>query len=278
MDIDNFSYEKGDRQEKLEISSEPSEVSNSQRHIEERMSTIIPPPLGYRKEEGVLTPLLFFILSGGEVRERVYLQSLERKHEFDSIRLIFLSSDKRKGGLTPRMMMKKWEEMCRDKKVNIGGNNYHLLEFDRIFFLTDVDHYEPELREIISHAAKNERTQWIISNPDFEIWLYYSFFNSPQDDLKELEQAAPEKRSSLLKQINGSFNKGGGLDTRKAFECLPQAIHHSKLNYKEDAMHFPFLLSTQMHILAEEILAVAGEEYDRWLADKKRKAKSFLRT
>lgn len=274
MDIDKLAYEKRDGQKDLNSLSAGSRTTHSQTHIEQRA---ILPPQGYRKEEGTLTPMLFFVLSGGEVRERVYLQSLEKKREFESVRLIFLSSEKRKGGLTPRMMLDKWKEICANNKVCIHGYEFHLLEFDRFFFLTDVDSYELELRDIMLRASRDARVQWIISNPDFEIWLYYSFFASPHIDLKEIVEAEPEKRSSLLKHINGRFNNGGGIDTRKAFECLPQAIHHSKSNYQEDDMHFPALLSTQMHFFAEEIMEVAGEEYNRWLEDKKKKAKAFLK-
>lgn len=274
MDIDKLAYGKTDGQKELNPLPGVSRISHSQAYTEQHA---ILPPEGYRKEEGTLTPMLFFVLSGGEVRERVYLQSLEKKREFESIRLVFLSSDKRKGGLTPRMMLDKWKEICTHNKVCIHGYEYHLMEFDRFFFLTDVDSYVWELRDIMREESGDDRGQWIISNPDFEIWLYYSFFSSPHIDLKEMVEAEPEKRSSLLKHINGRFNKGGGIDTRKAFEYLPRAIYHSKLNYQEDAMHFPALLSTQMHLFAEEIMEVAGEEYNRWLEDKKKKAKSFLK-
>ena len=79
--------------------------------------------------------------------------------------------------------------------------------------------------------------------------------------------AKAEKRSSLLKTINGTFNNNGGLDTRKAFEHLEEGIAHSKEHYnKVDAM--PTLLSTQMHVFAEDVLVRLGTEYQDFLKSK----------
>lgn len=56
----------------------------------------------YTKQEGELLPALYFVISGGEVRERNYLQAIEKKQEFNSLRLIFITSERQKGGLTPK--------------------------------------------------------------------------------------------------------------------------------------------------------------------------------
>lgn len=132
---------------------------------------------------------------------------------------------------------------------------------------TDVDHYECELKEIL-HRQETDTPKWIISNPDFEIWIYYCFRNSPDTELKEVLDATPSTRSSLLKNINGRFNNHGGLDTRKAFEHLEDGIAHSREHYTE-ADGIPDLLSTQMYIFAEDVLMRLGEEYSRFVETKR---------
>jgi hypothetical protein len=64
--------------------------------------------------------------------------------------------------------------------------------------------------------------------------------------------------------VNGRFNNGGGLDTRKTFENLHIWIANSKANYAEDANGIPVLLSTQMHRFAEDVIQSLGEEYAQW--------------
>jgi hypothetical protein len=68
----------------------------------------------------------------------------------------------------------------------------------------------------------------------------------------------------MLKTVNGKFNNGGGLDTRKTFENLAIGIRNSKANYAEDVNGIPVLLSTQMHRFAEDVIQSLGDEYDRW--------------
>ena len=131
---------------------------------------------------------------------------------------------------------------------------------------TDVDHYEKELIEILNNSKK-ESPIWIISNPDFEIWLYYCFMNNPYGDLKEVLDVTQSQRSKKLKTVNGTLNNGGGLDTRKAFEHLEEGIAHSKEHYQE-TNGIPNILSTQMHIFAEDVLLRLGDEYKSFMQKK----------
>jgi hypothetical protein len=97
----------------------------------------------------------------------------------------------------------------------------HLQDIGKIYLFTDVDHYYDELNSLLIKATQREKEDWIISNPDIEIWIYYCYRNTPEQDLLEVIDAQPESmRSSILKMVNGRFNNGGGLDTRKTFENL----------------------------------------------------------
>lgn len=79
------------------------------------------------------------------------------------------------------MIWRIWEDINSKRLVEIEGYNYQLTEIDLVYLFTDVDHYEDELRELLVND-KNYGEHWIISNPDFEIWLYYCFRNQPDDD------------------------------------------------------------------------------------------------
>jgi len=141
-------------------------------------------PVGYEKTSGTLSYSIICVISGGTERERKFLNELEKKRSFKTLDVIFLSSERAAGGLTPKMMKAKYDNICKNGVLNVHGRNVCLEDVDVVYMLTDVDHYETDLREILSKQVVSQPI-WIISNPDFEIWIYYCFRNNPEIDLKE---------------------------------------------------------------------------------------------
>ena len=223
-------------------------------------------PSAYKKEDGTMSYSLICVISGGTGRERIFLSELEKKHTFKKVNVVFVSTKDGEGGLTPKMMFSEFERICKNGTIYTSGRRVKLDSVDVIYMFTDVDHYEKELIEILNNSKK-ESPIWIISNPDFEIWLYYCFMNNPYGDLKEVLDVTPSQRSKKLKTVNGTFNNGGGLDTRKAFEHLEEGIAHSKEHYQE-TNGIPNILSTQMHIFAEDVLLRLGDEYKSFMQKK----------
>lgn len=263
MDIRKLKYEKGEGVRKESIPALAPKTSFEDKALNEDKTVVSTP--NYTKEEGVLSPRLFFVLSGGTVRERDFLQELEKKRSFKSLRVLFLSTDKFKGGLTPNMIWRIWEDINSKRLVEIEGYKYQLTEIDLVYLFTDVDHYEDELRELLVND-KNYGEHWIISNPDFEIWLYYSYFDNPSTDLVSIASLPQSEMSSALKTKNGEL-KSGGIDPRKAFEQIPVAISNSLKNYKEDEYGIPTLFATQMHIFVQNVIQVIGHEYKQWIVN-----------
>ena len=223
-------------------------------------------PSAYKKEDGTMSYSLICVISGGTGRERIFLSELEKKHTFKKVNVVFVSTKDGEGGLTPKMMFSEFVRICKNGTIYTLGRRVKLDSVDVIYMFTDVDHYEKELIEILNNSKK-ESPIWIISNPDFEIWLYYCFMNNPYGDLKEVLDVTPSQRSKKLKTVNGTLNNGGGLDTRKAFEHLEEGIAHSKEHYQE-TNGIPNILSTQMHIFAEDVLLRLGDEYKSFMQKK----------
>ena len=220
----------------------------------------------YTKQEGELLPALYFVISGGEVRERNYLQAIEKKQEFNSLRLIFITSERQKGGLTPKMMHTYIETAFSNGYIEQNGIRYDIMDIDAVYLFTDVDHYNNELQNLLPTTV-SKSYKWIISNPDFEIWLYFSYFNSPATDLVSVANLPQSEMSSALKTKNGEL-KSGGIDPRKAFEQMPTAILNSLDNYREDEYGIPTLFATQMHLFAQNVIQVIGDEYKQWIEKK----------
>lgn len=268
-----FTYQKG--QGKLECLTPIKKEGTSETILQGREAHTIEgiPPL-YSKSEGVLSYSIVCVISGGTVRERDFLAELERKHTFKKLDVVFISTDRKEGGLTPRMMQDKFSDLCRDGKIGLRGRSVQLSDVDSVYMLTDVDHYEEELKSILTNQADNNHPKWIISNPCFEMWIYYCFRNNPEEELAGIISEPASSRSSRLKTIMGGFNNGGGLDPRKAFEHLPDGISHSKCHYMENE-GIPTLLSTQMHIFAEDVLLKLDDEYHLWIQKKREFLKKY---
>ncbi len=225
----------------------------------------------YTRREPLLSPKLYFVISGGTVRERDYLMALERKREFKGLQVVFITSKRNEGGLTPKMMQEKVEEIIVNKSFMRNGTLFNITDIDSIYLISDVDHYADELQALVPQA---KGFRWVISNPAFEIWLYYAYFNNPHVDLADIAELPQSQMSSALKTRNDRL-KPGGIDPRKTFERMPEAISNAAAHYAEDKYGVPTLFATQMHHFATDVLNVIGNEYRTWLERKQELIRQF---
>lgn len=236
---------------------------------------------GYEKTDGVLSYSIICVISGGERKEKLFLEELIHQKNLHSLRIAFLSKDKQ--GLQPYQMQKEWTEIQKTGKFSIAGQNYRLDSMDKVYLLSDVDSFHSQLIEILDKQPKNNTGQWIISNPCFEIWLYYCFKNKPKTDLACIKPLDVKKRSQEMKYI-GNTIVAGGLNPHRAFEKMKDGIKHSLKHYAEDKNSIPLLYATQMHELAQYLVDTmnrSSKEYNKfvkkqraWREEMKRNCKS----
>lgn len=219
----------------------------------------------YSRRDATLSPDIICVISGGTVREQNLFKEIERKQKFNRLKIAFVSSKTAglpDGGMTPAMMNEYLNKVKSEGCIRLKNQVLPFESIDRVYLVTDVDHYYSELRGILSHLSEENSEKWIISNPAIETWIYYCYLNDPENDLQGIGQVPEQQRSSWLKNRNGTFRNGGGLDPRKAFLTFKDGIRNSLAHYKEDDNGIPELLSTQMHILAQDIVDTLGEEYE----------------
>lgn len=205
---------------------------------------------GYSKGEPVVVVKTLFIISGGEKRERDYFKVLTNSKD-TVVRVAFRS--KKGEGLKPREMVAEARK-CLDSKL---FSTIPMEGGDTIYLLQDMDEFEGEIRELTKRGMP-KRAVWVVSNPSFEIWLYYHYFDSPTGRLDELAGLGADKRSRRLKQLLGELYPGG-IDGMKAFYRMRAAIENSKNNWRETA-GLPALYSTGMHVVAGETVGLMGED------------------
>ena len=239
-------------------------------------STLAPRQLkGYEKTDGVMSYSIICVISGGEKRERDFLKTLIRQKDPHSLRVAFISKEGQ--GLQPYQMQEQWEEIQNTKTIAIDERNFQLDEMDKVFLLSDVDEFYEQLVRILESHGEEDQGEWIISNPCFEIWLYYCFCDKPLEDFASIIPLSRKQRSQELKHLGHNIVTGG-LNGIKAFEHMQAGIAHSIRNYAEDSNAIPVLFATQMHKMAQFLIDTMNRnrgEYDEFVKLKRQQRQEW---
>ena len=222
-------------------------------------------PSDYTKPEGEVEVRILFILSGGEDRERNYFKMLKDDRKLERIKVAFAS--KKGQGLNPVQLLEVANKSVCSKKFVTEEATYRFEKDngDIIYLLQDIDQFEGDIRKL-ALEGQPDCLRWIYSNPAFEMWLYYHYYDNPLPQLKDAIGKTLAERSQWLKGYLPEIIKGG-VRTTKAIAQMRTAIENSKANYKEEK-GLPGLFTTQMHVLAEDILATMGDEFDQMIERK----------
>lgn len=227
-------------------------------------------PSVYSKSDGTLPYDLVFVISGGTTRERDFLKVLINGKGLSSLRVVFISKEGQ--GLHPVQMQEKWKHIRASGIIETDIQNFQLDEMDKVFLLTDVDEFYDQLVGILSEKSDGDNGQWVISNPCFEMWLYYCYMNNPVEDLAILKELPPAERSQKLKYL-GNILVSGGMNPMRAFEQIHDGIRNSESHYALDENGITILFATQMHIMAKYLLDklnLNDSEYDVYVSNKRR--------
>ena len=226
-------------------------------------------PSMYSKSDGTLPYELVFVISGGTKRERDFLKVLINGTGPSSLRVIFLSKEGQ--GLNPNQMQERWKDIRTSGIVETDIQKFQLDVMDKIFLLTDVDEFYDQLVDILREKAEGDNGEWVISNPCFEIWLYYCYLNNPEEDLAVLKELPRAKRGQTMKSL-GDTLISGGLNSIRAFEQMHDGIKNSASHYTLDENGIPVLFATQMHLMARylvDTLNSNASEYDDYIRNKR---------
>ncbi len=244
---------------KPDASLEPKEKKVNAFDVSPRLelaqNSIIPLNDAYVKKDGYLSPALFVIVSGGEKREKDYFKIISKIESFPRIKICFVANDRDtgEGGLSP---LKMFVEAKKIKDEYAEGKPDDII--DQIYLLSDVDDFMGELLKIKPHCVV-EDLNLIVSNPCFEVWLYYCCFSDKPDDF---HMGEPLKVSLELKRYLNE-KKPGGINPVTSIFCIQHAIENAEQNYSEDKNGIPVFFSTNMFLLAKEIYPLVESELQK---------------
>lgn len=238
---------------KTEGSRDPIEIKKemSVAPIESSEIPIVDIPISYSKQDGAFSPAKFIIISGGEEKEKIYLTKISDSNSFPRINIEFIS--KKGQGLTTIQLLEKANEIKERLDQSI------IEEFpDSIYLLSDRDHFYPEIQAIIPECKEKGYTL-IVSNPCFEIWLYYSHYSNRPIDFQ-----IPENVREISKAFKHHLEivRKGGIDPRKSIFEIENAIINTEANYEEDENGIPKLFSTNMFVLGKQLVEMIKPELE----------------
>jgi hypothetical protein len=127
---------------------------------------------------------------------------------------------------------------------------------DMVWFVIDTDNWNQgnKIGALKSYcASKNQGyNAWFVaqSNPSFEIWLYYHFFDKKPDAVKVGNYA------SFKEYVHHEIP--GGFDSRKYPAIMNTAIKNAEINFEEENGQ-PEVYTTQVFRLAKPIWDFTGD-------------------
>lgn len=224
---------------------------------QEPSQTVAVPSSRYSKGEGLIEPTAFFVVfSNGTEREKDYLEWIRNNSK--RVRLEFFGIPESPDDLLLKLLKKK-------KEYDETASSVHP---DKFYAVTDVDHfYNDIIRSRDGYSSNSIRL--IISNPCFEVWLYYS---KREDKFEGFEM--PEEHLKLSKAVKHFLDVKipGGCNPKKAVLDIRENIVRAKKNYSVDKNGIPDLFSTNMFILAENLLPYISDEIKAFVSKMRRQS------
>lgn len=200
-----------------------------------------------------------YIVCEGKETEKGYFEFFEGLSS--NLKLIIIPPE---DGTDPLKLMELAKRLLLSESCRFSLD---FRQHDQVWFAIDTDTWEKEgkiqtLRDFcaIQNAKIKEYDEiksysaWNVtqSNPAFEIWLYYHFYDAaPGDD--EIDEY-PSIKSYVHHKIEGGFNY------QKDPVRLKDAINNSEKNFSRQDNGNPTLFSTEQHLLGKEILRFVSAE------------------
>ncbi len=121
-----------------------------------------------------------------------------------------------------------------------------LIDSDELWFVLDTDRWTREqLNQLYQACADRSNWHIAVSNPCFEVWLYYHLKNVKPDpswvEARDFKRKLPDLIS-------------GGYDATQFIKLIREALVNARNNDSNLGHYLPMLGETKVHLLAEALL------------------------
>ncbi len=189
----------------------------------------------YSKKEPFRDANIYIIICEGEKREPEYFRFFEGLSS--KLKLFVIPSHD--GKSAPKHLIENATHF--EKSIIKDEGDFEL------WYILDMDRWGSQIHSIESECRKRPDWNIAISNPCFEVWLYYHFTNKKFVD-KEAKHCKNWKQI-VSKLVDGGFN------SNHHPTLIEDAILNSKKNYSEEG-YIPDIGATQVHIISEKIFEI----------------------
>jgi|WetSurMetagenome_2_1015567.scaffolds.fasta_scaffold140531_2 hypothetical protein len=188
----------------------------------------------YEKKEPFRDARFFVIVCEGGKRESDYFEFFDKLTPKIKLKTI----ESKEGKTSPKHLLTNALEALEHQKG--------VEEFDELWFVFDKDRWEEsQIQELIGECKEKVKWNYAISNPCFEVWLYYHF-KSFIPRIDKIDKCKSWK--AHISEINP-----GGFSSVVHPKKIEFAIINSEINYSSTG-YLPNIGSTQVHFLAKSIL------------------------
>jgi len=185
----------------------------------------------YEKKAPFRSSSLFVIVCEGEKREPQYFEFFDGLSSRIKVKII-PSID---GKSSPLHLL---------TNANLELNKIQFVEDDELWFVIDLDKWTSQIHQLQNECKDKVNWHIVISNPCFEVWLYYHF--SSNKPSKEVNTCSDWKQ--LLNSI-----EPGGFDSGRHAQLIISATTRAKECHSETG-YLPDYGCTQIFRLAEKII------------------------
>jgi hypothetical protein len=157
----------------------------------------------------------------------------------------------------PQKSAPKWVLDRAVKYIDKEG----LLDEDELWFVMDIDRWSLEqLREIATYCNQYPNWHIVLSNPCFEVWLYFH----KKADIKSSKSISCQDFKNEISQL-----EKGGYHSYKFIPNLHDAIHNAKTQDSSPDHFMPALKETKVYQLGEALIKVIGKnDFEEFLKTK----------
>jgi len=188
---------------------------------------------------------------------KVYIFCEGRKTEYKYFRFFFEMDSRisltvfqmgEEDNTTPAGVLEKAKEFYKTTGI---------IDIDEVWLVFDRDYdkrdsRKPQIEKVREECASLENCRVALSNPCFEVWLYYHF-SADVPDFEGLNVSVNWKRYLADTVL-------GGFDTRKHPVLIETALANARAVYLEDESGEPVVCSTEVYKLAESIVPLVKEK------------------
>ena len=196
----------------------------------------------YKKVQGLHRDHRTFVIIAEGQREDEYFQYFNGK----STRFRIISVERHENASAPKHFLKRLEHL-KESEVWIPK------EQDVIWFVLDIDRWKrAEIDELINYCKNDGSLHIAISNPCFEVWLFYHILNDLDDTGTNL------KHELHLK------TEGTGYNPNDFCPLIYTAITNAKQKDTNSNHLYPNEKETKVYLLAEQLLEKLGRNWSKY--------------